>query len=418
MESKGYKRDIIFTVITIIFMLAMGGVVILLEHFLTSSDEVRTTGGNMTPSNVEKTVMNIWYYDDNMTEYLKECAQEYEKDNMVRVKCTKVNREKFLDNINEANMSGSDKPDLYIMDSTYMEKACLAGMAMENTDNSIYNDKKFSKTAISAIKYKNKMYAYPVNFDTAVLAYNADVVSEVPTTFDDIIDYSNNMSDSINGKLDNVLMWDVKELMFSYGFIGAYMKYGGENGDDATVKDFVNEGVNSAMAYYKNLNQIFYIDPDNTDYETVLQKFSEGKIAFTIVDTEGVRRLSDMGDKVNFLTMKYPDMNEKLKTKAMAVTNVMAVNTFSDNRDEAVKLAEYITYTKAYDMYNSTGYLSGRKDIKYEDVNMDVLLAQYDASENLPKLMEAGDFGAKLENALNIIWKGGDVESNMKELVQ
>ena len=268
------------------------------------------------------------------------------------------------------------------------------------------------------IKYKNKMYAYPVNFDTAVLAYNADVVSEVPTTFDDIIDYSNNMSDSINGKLDNVLMWDVKELMFSYGFIGAYMKYGGENGDDATVKDFVNEGVNSAMAYYKNLNQIFYIDPDNTDYETVLQKFSEGKIAFTIVDTEGVRRLSDMGDKVNFLTMKYPDMNEKLKTKAMAVTNVMAVNTFSDNRDEAAKLAEYITYTKAYDMYNSTGYLSGRKDIKYEDVNMDVLLAQYDASENLPKLMEAGDFGAKLENALNIIWKGGDVESNMKELVQ
>ena len=50
------------------------------------------------------------------------------------------------------------------------------------------------------------------------------------------------------------------------------------------------------MAYYKNLNQIFYIDLNNTDYETVLQKFAEGKIAFTILDTEGVRRLRDMGD--------------------------------------------------------------------------------------------------------------------------
>ena len=204
--------------------------------------------------------------------------------------------------------------------------------------------------------------------------------------------------------------------MFSYGFVGEYMKYGGENGDDATVKEFVNEGVNKAMAYYKNLNQIFYIDLNNTDYETVLQKFAEGKIAFTILDTEGVRRLRDMGDKVNFLTMKYPDMNDNLKTKAMAVTNVMAVNAFSGNRKEAGKIAEYFTYTKADEMYEKTGYLSGRKDIKYDDVMMDVFLAQYEESDNLPKLMEAGDFGAKLENVLNIIWQGGDVENNMKSL--
>lgn len=416
MEQKNIKRDVIFTIVTIVFMIAMGGVVILLEHFLTSPDEVRMTGGNMTPSCVEKDVMNIWYYDDSMTEYLQDCAAEYEAENGVKIECTLMSREKFLENVNDANMSGENVPDLYVMDSTRLEKACMAGLITENNNDELYNDKTFSKTAVRAVTYKDKMYAYPMNFDTAVLAYNADVVSEVPTTFDDIIDYSNNMSDSINGKLDNVLMWDVKELMFSYGFVGEYMKYGGENGDDATVKEFVNEGVNKAMAYYKNLNQIFYIDLNNTDYETVLQKFAEGKIAFTILDTEGVRRLRDMGDKVNFLTMKYPDMNDNLKTKAMAVTNVMAVNAFSGNRKEAGKIAEYFTYTKADEMYEKTGYLSGRKDIKYDDVMMDVFLAQYEESDNLPKLMEAGDFGAKLENVLNIIWQGGDVENNMKSL--
>lgn len=414
------KSNILFTAIIVLFMFVMGGVVILLENFMTSDDEVVMTGGNMTPSEIvenDNNSVRIWYYDDRFTSYLEKTSKKILKEKGIEVSFEKMDESRFLEKINDANISKTQGPDLFIMDSTQLEKACMAGIATENENSKLYNNDIFSDTAIHAVTYNNKMYGYPMNFDTAVLAYNTEVVTEVPVMFDDVIDFSNNMSDAVDGKLENVLMWDVNKLMYSYGFAGNYIQYGGEDGDNAKVKDFTNTEINKAMAYFKNLNQIFYIDTDHVSNDMVLEKFAQGKIAFTIFNTEGMNKIDSIEGASPYQIMVYPDMNKELKTKTMAVTNVLVANQFSKNPDVAKSVANYLSYEYAQEMYKDTGFMSSRKDIKYDDVRMDVLLAQYEKSTNLPKLMEAGDYAAKLEKILTIIWNGGDVEGNMKSLM-
>lgn len=395
---------------TVVFMVLMGIITVLLGNSLADGKgKGKMTAGVMTPSRQTKEEINVWYYDESFVTYLEKAAQEYEKSNGIRVNCIKVPEENYLEKINEYNISGNDVPGIYIMNSTMLEKAVLAGLSMENKSDSIYNDENYSKTAIQAITYKGRKQAYPLNFDTSVMIYNQAYTQAAPATFDDIIAFSNCMDDTMSGMVENVLAWDIRDLMYNYGFAGAYLEYGGKNGDDPTAKSFTGENLIQTMNYYHNLNQIFSIDINNSSYDDIITRFSQGKIVYTIAGTDIIKKLDEQQTHVSYGLCMMPDMNGELKTKTLAVTNVAVVNPYAADTRLADDFADYISYKMAEEMYELTGKPSGRKDIAYDDNQINVMVDQYEKSVNLPKLMEAGDFGAKLESVLNGIWTGGDI---------
>lgn len=417
MQRRSLKKEIVEIAAAVFIMSVIGIITVCFEHVFTDkSTDKKASSGKLTSSTAKEEVLNVWYYDDSMTAYLKNISAEYEKKYDVKVKYKKQLKENYLEHINASNIDGKNIPDAYIMDSTFMEKAVLSGMALENRDSKKYNDDNFSKTAISAITYKNRMYAYPVNFNSCVLAYNKAYVTMPPKTFDDIIDYSNNLSDDLSGKIENILLWDVKDLIYNYGFAGAYINYGGDNGDDISSRSFNNENVVKAMEYYRNLNQIFYIDINTASSEDVITRFSQGKAAYSIISQEAVKKLDEMDNKLDYGITVLPDLNGDLKTKGLALTNVFVVNPYASDTDEAEKFIKYMTFDKASESYKLTGWMSPKKNIDYKDVRMDVILAQYSKSVNLPKLMKTGEFGAKMESVLNQIWQGGDIGGLLSSL--
>lgn len=411
------KKEIAGIVIAIILMIIMGMIVVLFSNWLTGDiDEDIMTPGVMTSSEIERNEVRVWYYNDEFTGFLEKASLEYEKESGIKLNYIKVREENLLESINENNISGENIPDIYIMNSTMLEKAVLAGLTEENVNTDIYNSRIYSETAISAITYKNRMQAYPLNFDTSFMVYNQSYVQNPPATFDDIINFSNNLDENISGQVENILLWDVKNLIYNYGFAGEYLEYGGKNGDDESVKSFTGDNLVRSMSYYHNLNQFFSIDIDSENYDDVITRFSQGKVVYAIVKTNGIKKLEEAENHVAYGITGFPDMNGELKTKTLSVTNVAVVNPYGYDCDISSDAAEFLSYYMAAYMYDCTGKLSPKNDVNYGDERLGIILKQYDKSVNLPKLMEAGDFGAKLELALNRIWKGNDALQSLQEL--
>ncbi len=410
------KKEVSGILIAIGMMIGIGIVTILLGKSLTGDKKeyVKHTAGNLTEGNIAKDQVTVWYYDESFTDYFKECEKVYREKYGVSLQYINVREEDYLESINECSIDKEDAPDVYIMDSTMLEKAALAGLTRENRNDATFNDKAFSKTAITAATYKGHLEAYPMNFDTGFILYNTAYVANAPATFDDIINFSNTMDESVSGKIENVLFWDVKDLMYNYGFAGGYIEYGGKNGDDATVKNISGDSLKAALGYYANLNQIFAVDI-GTSYENVLKKFAAGKAAFIIAKTDSIKALEE-DDCVSYGVGAFPDLNADLKSKSLAVTNLAVVNPYGNNSSEADRLAKFISYDMAELMYETTGKLSARVDLEYDNEQLYNILGQYEKSTNLPKVLEAGDFGAKLEVALNMIWQGGDIDTAVAAL--
>lgn len=411
------KKEAAGILAAIALMFIMGMITVLFADWLTGdSDDKIMTQGVMTPAEVNDNEVTVWYYNDEFTPFLEEAAVMYEKESGITLKCIKAEEENYLESVNNCNISNSDIPDIYIMNSSMLEKAVLAGLTEENTKKDIFNNKIYSDTAISAVTYKGRMQAYPLNFDTSFMVYNTAYTNDAPATFDDIINFSNSVDEAISGQVENILLWDVKNLMYNYGFAGGYLEYGGKHGDDVSVKSFNNDKLVQAMAYYYNLNQIFSIDINTETYDDVITRFSQGKVVYAIIRTDGVKRIDETENHASYNLSVFPDLNSELVTKTLAVTNVAVVNPYSADCERAQKAAEYLSYNMADKMYEDTGKLSARKDIKYNNEQLGVILNQYDKSVNLPKLMEAGDFGAKLESVLSHIWQGADIGQSLSAL--
>lgn len=289
----------------------------------------------------------FWYTDECYTDFFTNAAVEFHAENPdTRVIPVLVSSSEYLKAINDASVSGTDFPDLYILSNESLEKAYLAGLACKVKDSQgILNDHYYPTAAIHAITYNDNHVAYPLSFETTALMYNKTFLQEwvdkinsgeevakgegveldemefseeeaenfeggegsseqveessEPLTLDSVIPSSFNdlyyFSDKYEAKdtVKTLVKWDVSDVMYNYPFLGAYMQVGGEDGDDSSLIDINNDKTLECMKAYKSLNDIFSFDSD-LDYETTLNGFLEGDSLFTIVTSDAIARSREL----------------------------------------------------------------------------------------------------------------------------
>ena len=102
--------------------------------------------------------LHIWYTDEVLTDYLSSMAVKYNEENGVRVIPTLQSGLELLQKINEASLTSDNYPDLYIASNDNMEKAYLAGLAMEISDEEgVVSLTNFPESAMHAVTYQQKI---------------------------------------------------------------------------------------------------------------------------------------------------------------------------------------------------------------------------------------------------------------------
>ena len=240
----------------------------------------------------------------------------------------------------------------------------------------------------------------------------------IPRSFEDILNIGDGY-DAPEG-LEYIFKWDVTDVFYNYFFAGNYMNIGGQCGDNADEVDICNPDSVACMEVFKALRQFFSIDAREVDYDKVMDEFIQGKILFTIASSDAplVLGKAKAEGKLNFqpeVTL-LPDLNDNLISGGLSVTDVIAVNGFTEKYDEAEDIARFLSLGADEKLYDMTGHAACNLSAEYDNDDMGYCMAAYQKSVSLPKIMEAGNFWMQLEIAMSRIWDGADTAETMEKL--
>ncbi|MCR4690615.1 MAG: extracellular solute-binding protein [Lachnospiraceae bacterium] len=429
----------------------------------------------------KKTVLRIWYTEEGMSPYIEQQAAKYMQEHEdIHILPVLVPQAEYLERIYDESVGKGEQtgmPDLYLTTSDTLEKACLSGIATTILDNDQQvGEEKFPLAALNAVTYKGKKVAYPLYYETAFFLYNRTYLEQmakahndqlqdlqegmaaqeaadametegqapadgevyvegpeesvkltevsaddlIPRKIEDILNLANDY-DAPEG-MENIFKWDVTDVFYNYFFAGSTINVGGECGDDRSLVNINNSDTIAAMEVYQALRQFFSIEAKDSDYETILREFREGKTLFTIASTDVIAKLKAAKDAGEFQAeygiTHMPDLNSTLTSRGLSVTTVVAINGFGEKQQEADDFAAFLTCNGDAGLYEMTGHPSASYMADYEDEKLKKAMSVYEKSIGLPKIMEASNFWMQLEITMTGIWEGDDITEAVEKLQQ
>ncbi|MCD7805906.1 MAG: extracellular solute-binding protein [Lachnospiraceae bacterium] len=445
--KKGIQRTLAFFLILLVFGC---GAFTYLDMYVEEEEE-----------EMEPATLRFWYTDSSMTSYYNNAASYFNKRNEgITVVPVLADSGEYLDDIYNASVDGTGYPDIYVISDVSLGKAYLAGLTMPVTDEEI--EDQFSSVALTAVTYEDKIIGYPFYFDTSTLVYNETYLQQiangetepvgdedsdseeaaaeegeetteeetagetaaaqedtvltvedlVPETVDDLLTLASNYNapDSV----ESLFKWDVNDVFYNYYFVGAQMVVDGLVSSDVDIN---TEGAISCLEIFQELTEFFYIDPEQVDADSILEEFLEGKVLFTIMDTSHALQLEAAAQEG---TMEYaygysviPDPSESLAGAALAVTETVVVNGYTEYAEAANAFARFLTCEYADDLYANTGNISASSQVEKTTELEQVFTQEYERSTCLPKNPAAGNFWMLLENTFSNVWEGESIESEL-----
>ncbi|MBQ3517669.1 MAG: extracellular solute-binding protein [Lachnospiraceae bacterium] len=383
---------------------------------------------NLTDNSV--TNITVWYTDDAMEAYLNEATIAYQEQTGIAVSLKKVSGLEYLEGIQEASVHTGDGPDAYIVNSDSLEKARLAGLAAPMKDaEGVLNTSNYPQIALNAVTYNDKILGYPFTYETAAFFYNDTYLKAMaqpesgekavlPTSMVGLLEFANTY-EPVEG-METYLLWDVADVMYNYGFAGAYMNTGGVHGDDRNEIDIYNTDAMYCLSVYQDFNQFFSIDANEVDYESVKEDFISGKVMFTIGGTNLMNTLEKAKADGTFTSeygvMSIEMLNDSLAFKPLSVTTVVAVNEYSEKREAAEDFAQFISLEYVDNLYARSGKLCAHYLEEYPVAAMADMMTCYENSVALPKIVENSNYWILAELCYTNIWNGGDVNAELMDL--
>lgn len=400
-----------------------------------------------------KETIHLWYTDDALTDYLNSKTLEFYNSTDIRVDIKLVSGVEYLEAVNAASLDEEiDTPDIYILSNDSLEKAYLAGLAAPLPESAcVYDEQLFHQAACNAVLYDGKYVACPMYFETSALLYNKTYLQQIadeansagsdeaqdgeespdgesgqtvtadqliPASIVDILTFADQYSTPEN--VEYFLRWDVSDIFYNYFFIGNYISVGGAAGDDKTLIDIYNTESVSSLKVYQELNQFFSIDTKETNYDSILQEFQEGKTIYTIATSDCIKKLDEAAKNGEFGyeygVAKLPDINQELTTKGMSVTNALVINGYSEHKESAGRLMNYLVKVAGADLYQMTGKLSSVAQHTRDNEHAAVFMENYRESVPMPKMLETGNFWVELEICFAKVWGGEDANTQLRQL--
>ena len=237
--------------LVLLIMLVLGAVICMIE-FLNSRQQGKSLIGS-----TKKETVRLWYTDDALTDYLNNKALAFYDKTDIRVETRLVSGVEYLEAINNASLGKTKDevsgeklpaPDVYIVTNDSLEKAYLAGLALDITDRDIIiDDGRFPQSALNSICYDGKFIGCPMYFETSALVYNKTYLEEIaasanesngntdseasdmemqvaeisaddliPDSIADILNFADLYS--VPENVENFFRWDVSDIFYNYFF--------------------------------------------------------------------------------------------------------------------------------------------------------------------------------------------------------
>lgn len=276
-----------------------------------------------------------------------------------------------------------------------------AGLTAEVPQN-LYTDSDFSDAAIQACYVDGKRYAAPLSVETTALFYNTDMVSEVPATWEELVEQA----------VDNGgVQFDATSIYYDLGFVracGGYIFDYQDGAYDTSDIGLANEGSVEAYGFINDLcNQYNLLTADVTA-DIARSNFQNGKCAYYIGGPWDIDGFTSAG--TSFAISEMPTFNGQPFVTPVG-TQVSFVSNSSDNQEQAWNFIQYIIENGALGMYESGDRIPAKlADQQLDEIQSNeytqAFIAQIQNGEPMPTVSEMGQLWTIHTNNIRSMWAG------------
>lgn len=356
----------------------------------------------------------VWYTDAALTPYMEDVAKKvHEENEKITVENVLVKENEYLNSIYQASVKEGAGPDLFVLSSSVLEEAYLMGMVMENTGNpDVYTQEKYGKSAIAAASYKNKLYGCPFTYNTAFMVYNT-TYAELMNTFEQLVEFSDNFQHTEeNAQVEIIAQWDMRDIFLNYAFVGEYLNIAGESGDDERQLNYTSDSFQKSLEEFLNLKTAIGIGETTSSYAESIKRFQNGSLLYTIIQAKDFSQIE--AGEAAFDVCAVPAYNQSVGTRAMSETTLVMINPYGREKNAAAAYAKALTYDYAAGIYEQTGLLCARGDIKeHKGTPVENAHKVYEDTVVKSQLLKTGDTYLQLEILLHQIWDGQEIDESM-----
>ena len=269
----------------------------------------------------------------------------------------------------------------------------------------------FFDSTKQAVTYEGKIYGYPLSVESVGLVYNKALVENAPETFDDVIA----VIEKYKGTDIYGLVFPAAEPYHMYGFLKGFGGYiFGWATDEYDVYDIGmgNEGAVEAIKYLKSFFDKGYFPEAMRDRSSQhgfsTGTFEEGKAALQINGPWVTTNLKSLG--IDYGVSVIPRLPNGEYPQPFLGVQFVGISEYSNNKEKAIKLAEFITSKEnMIDYALETQLTPTRKDVlASEEVRSDVMISawarQAELGNPMPNIPEMSSVWSAWSDALQIIY--------------
>ncbi len=377
-------------------VLLIGGAVVVAKQGTYEQNEKNVASETETAS-VSRVVkqpadLTFWYSDKSYQKFYEKAAEEYYEDTGIVVDVQYQDSMDYMDAVYNATIQNEGFPDVYMIGSDQLEEAYLYGLAAENTASDIY-ESTVAANAVTASNYKDKMYAYPLSYNTCLFVYKDGYFETEPENLQAIIDYSIDNEPPEN--VQYLLEWDVNDAFYDFPFVSNSVSFVKDKVETMQVS-YDEDLYNQDLEFFSQSLESFSIDASTVTEESVVSDFNQGKTLCAIIDSDSVAKLEGTDYKMREL----PALNDTLSVASAALTDLVVVNDFSEKKEKAADFAEYVTLTMSGELHG----LGGHYSVKLSEDADEKEQTAYQAYENaipVPDSQDAKEFWVTLKETIS-----------------
>lgn len=337
-----------------------------------------------------ETDLTFWYEDASYTAFFETAAERYFEKTGIKVAVQCQDTIDYMGDIYDRTMQDDAFPDVYLISGDNLEEAYLYGLVSVNEKG--LADVNAADNAVKASTYQEKLLGYPLSYNTCVFIFQGDYFGNAPESLQSIIDYSDENEPPEN--VEYLLEWDVGDAFYDFPFISNSVTF---EKNEAETMDVVydEELYQQDLEYFEGILESFSVDAQKVSEEHIVENFLAGRTLSAIIDTDSLYQL----EGYDYALMQIPNLNETLTASTCAITDMLVVNDFSKQGEEAADFAYFVTVTMAGELRGMTGHFSVIPSDEPEWVEQ-VAYETYESAVLVPDSQDAKDFWVELEETI------------------
>jgi maltose/maltodextrin transport system substrate-binding protein len=293
-------------------------------------------------------------------------------------------------------------PDIFIWAHDRLGEWVQSGL-LSSIDPSADVKSAVSDIGWQAFTFNDKLWGYPLAYETVGLIYNKDLVSEPPKSFEDII----TLDEKLAAEGKKAILWDYANTYFTWPLLAANGGYAfaEEDGGSYDPKDtgVNNEGARKGAEMLVRLIKEGVM-PKGAQYKDMEAGVNQGRIAMMINGPWAWSNLKQSG--INFAVATIPAIDGSPGKPFVGVLGAM-FNQASPNKDLAVEFMENYVMSveglKAIDADVPLGVPANKafyQELAKDNENIRATMASVELGSPMPSIPAMGSFWSAMASAL------------------